>query len=128
MTALPRILPLLAFAGALAASACTIPFGQGGGEQTAQQPASNAAVADCRQHADQVFSRHNPDHVYRTDDYEADTKDAPFATTGMRGVISAPLPQQYARDDTMDQCLRASGYGAPAPASRNLHGDMPVGH
>ena len=124
------VLPVIALAGALAVSACAIPFGSTGatGGPVAQQSGSTTAVADCRVRADRVFSRQNPDHVYRADDYETDTRDAPFASTGMRGVISAPLPQQFARDDTMDECLRASGYGAPAPMSQNLHGELPAGH
>jgi hypothetical protein len=132
MTPNAAILPVVALAGALVVSACAIPLGGTGatGGPVAQQSASTptTTVADCRAHADRVFSRQNPDHVYRTDAYETDTRDAPFASTGMRGVISEPLPQQFARDDTMDECLRASGYGAPAPMSRNLHGEMPAGH
>jgi hypothetical protein len=126
MTPDSRILACVVMVGTLAASACAIPLG--GGAPSAQQPAPTAALDACRYRADQIFARQNPDNVYRVDDYHNDTRDAPFATTGTKGVTSAGLPEQFGRDNNLDACLRASGYGAPAPQSPNIHENLPVGH
>ncbi len=118
----PRFCSPILMAALLAASACAFQTGP------ARPPAEVAAVSDCRARADEVFVRQNRDHAYRVDAYRTDTRDAPFASSGLRGVTSAGLSQQFGRDTTMDECLRASGYGAMPPQSRNIHGNLPVGH
>ncbi len=93
-----RIVPFVLMAGVLATGACAFQTGP------ARPRAEVAAVSACRVRADEVFERQNCDHVYRSDAYQTDTRDAPFATSGMRGVTTAGLSQQFGRDNTLDEC------------------------
>lgn len=126
MTAHPR----LAFAvlAAALAGGCAIDFGGAPPPSPAASRSAQTQIADlnaCRSRADQVFTRQNRDAVYRVDNYNTDTRDAPFGTSGLKGVTSAGLSQQYDRDNMVDNCLRGSGIAA-APMSRDLHTTGPT--
>ena len=66
------------------------------------QPMSKAARADyqaCRARADQVYNQQN-----RAMLSERDTRDAPFATSGLPGITSAGLSSRYSRDSLLAGC------------------------
>lgn len=108
-----RLLCISSVIAALMASACTF-----GPPPSASEAATQSA---CRERADEVFQRQNRGAVYNTDTYQTDTRDAPFATSGLRGVTSAGLGQQFGRDTTLDDCLRGRATGPQAPPmSRDL--------
>lgn len=89
------ILLSLALPGALLLGAC----------QPAA-PLSKAARADynaCRMRADQVFNQQN-----RAMLSERDTRDTPFASSGVSGITSAGLSSRYARDDLLAGCTPGS--------------------
>ena len=70
------------------------------------QPMSKAARADyqaCRTRADQVYDRQN-----RSELSERDTRDTPFATSGLPGITSAGLSNRYARDNLLAGCTGGS--------------------
>ena len=117
-------------AAALAVAGCSLDFG--GPSPAALLPSPTRAeqtqLADvnaCRARADQVFTRQNRDAVYRVDTYNTDTRDAPFGTSGLKGVTSAGLSQQFGRDTMVENCLRGSGAAAPT-TSRDLQTTGPV--
>jgi len=115
----PPLAPLV-LVGAVLAAACTF-----GGPPPSR--ADLAGQSACRERADQVFRRQNRDNAFRVDAYQTDTRDAPFATSGLKGVTSAGLPEQYGRDTMVDNCLRSSGVGQQPPMSRDLHTTGPGG-
>lgn len=121
MTSHTRLVSVLAVTAALAGSACTFDEPP----PLPGQRADVAAVSACRERADEVFQRQNRDQVYRVDTYRTDTLDAPFGTTGMKGVTSAGLSQQYNRDNLVQDCLRGTSAGAQPPMSRDLHSNNP---
>lgn len=125
MTAHPRLafLALAALAGG-----CSIDFGGAAPPSPAASRSAQTQLADlnaCRTRADQVFTRQNRDAVYRVDNYNTDTRDAPFGTSGLKGVTSAGLSQRFNRDNMVDNCLRGSGVAA-TPTSRDLHSNGPI--
>jgi hypothetical protein len=78
--------------------------------------AAHATAAErvaCRAHTDDVFSRQNRNAVYRSDSYSTDLRDTPFATSGMPGLTTSGLSQQYGIENTMQDCLNGTG-DAPA--------------
>jgi hypothetical protein len=98
--------------------------------QTPRTRADAATNAACEQRADEVYLKQNRADLYRSDVYNSSTRDAPFASTGLTGITSAGLPQRYARDTMLSDCIRQSstdvqtgpepGQGpatAPAPAA-----------
>jgi hypothetical protein len=114
-----RLAPIVFVTAALAASACS--FGP------PPTRADLAAQSACRERADEVFQRQNRDQVYRVDAYRTDTRDAPFATSGLKGVTSAGLGQQFSRDTMLDNCLRGTGAAPLAPPmSRDLQTTGPT--
>jgi hypothetical protein len=127
---IPHARRIFTLAAALATAGCAIDFG---GPAPAPPPsglsrAEQTRVADlnaCRERADQVFRRQNRDQVYRVDTYTSDTRDAPFGTSGLKGVTSAGLPQQFNRDTMVENCMRGSGAAAP-PMSRDLQTTGPI--
>jgi hypothetical protein len=106
----------------LAGNACSFQLGS---SPPPAQRAEIATVSACRARADEVFQRQNRDQVYRVDTYNTDTRDAPFATNGLKGVTSAGLSQQYGRDNMVEDCLRSSNAGPQPPMSRDIHGNNP---
>lgn len=106
---------------ALAGNGCSFELGSAPPPQRAEV----AAVSACRARADEVFQRQNRDQVYRVDNYNTDTRDAPFGTSGLKGVTSAGLSQQYGRDNMVQDCLRSSGAGPQPPMSRDIHSTSP---
>lgn len=109
---------------ALMGNACSFALGSAPPPPQAER-AELAAVSACRTRADEVFQRQNRDQVYRVDNYNTDTRDAPFGTSGLKGVTSAGLSQQYGRDNLLQDCLRSSGAGPQPPMSRDIHGANP---
>lgn len=85
------LFPAILLAPALACGAC----------QPAQ-PMTKAARADyqaCRARADQVFDQQN-----RATLSERDTRDSPYATSGIPGITSAGLGSRYSRDSLVAGC------------------------
>jgi len=76
-----------------------------------------AEVAACRQHTDEVYAMQNPDAVYRADLTAQDTRDTPFAGSGVINP-SQGLVGRYQQDELMSDCLEG-GHGTvgAAPAA-----------
>ncbi len=68
-----------------------------------------AALAACRQRADEVYQKQNRAELYRSDEFATSSRDAPFASTGLPGITTRGLSGEYARDVLVDDCLNASG-------------------
>lgn len=84
---------------------------------TRATPAGNVSAADraeCRQRADVVFDKQNRAEIYRTDVFAGETRDAPFATTGLPGITSRGLSGQYERANLLEDCLRSRAGGISA--------------
>jgi hypothetical protein len=113
MTIAQRYARLTCMIVALAASACAL-----GPPGAAPETSARSA---CQQRADEVFQRQNRAEVYNVDTYRTDTRDAPFATSGVKGVTSAGLSQQFSHDTMVDDCLRGS---APGPQSPPMSRDL----
>ncbi|MBV9750543.1 MAG: hypothetical protein JO157_17180 [Acetobacteraceae bacterium] len=81
--------------------------------------ASAADIAACRKRADQIFEMQNRGAVYDADIRSTNTRDSPFATSGLPGVTTEGLGAQYQRDEFEDSCLRSTNSSAPgnAPAA-----------
>jgi hypothetical protein len=97
---LTTALALFALAG------CSNPIGSPSPRATA----SERAMTACRQRADEVFDRQNRNAVFRSDEYVASQRGAPYASTGL-GLSrdpSAGLSDQYARDVILDDCLNST--------------------
>ena len=73
-----------------------------------------AALAACRQRADEIYSKQNRAELYRSDVFATSSRDAPFATTGLPGITSRGLSGAFARDSLVDDCLNATLPVAPA--------------
>jgi hypothetical protein len=86
----------LLFLNFILLSACT--QGQPDRGSAAQQEA-------CRQRADEVFLKQNPNEQYRTDLYVSGQRDTPFGGTGVNDP-TAGLGASYARSRLLDNCLR----------------------
>ncbi len=90
----PRLFILLT---AIAVSGCAQPGTVSRG--TAAQQAA------CRQRADEIFARRNPNDAYRTDQYVSGQRDTPFGG-GVPADPTADLQARYSRDQLLDNCLR----------------------
>lgn len=86
---------------------------------THQSPAEQAAISQCRQHADKVYAQQNPDAVYRADAYANGGRDTPNATYGLMGVSGAGLGGEYDRNQVYENCLVENGIAPQAPVSKN---------
>jgi len=114
-----RLLSIACVIAALAASACAF-----GPPPTTSDITAQSA---CHERADEVFLRQNRGEVYNVDTDRTATRDAPFATSGLKGVTSAGLSQQYGRDTSFDNCLRGSATAPQAPPmSRDLRTNGPT--
>ena len=86
----------------------------------AQQQPNRASVAQqdaCRQRADEVFLRQNPNEQYRADLYVSGQRDTPFGGTGYSDP-TAGLGARYDRARLLDNCLRnATAKPADRPAT-----------
>jgi hypothetical protein len=86
----------------------------------AQEQQNRGSVAQqeaCRQRADEVFLRQNPNEQYRADLYVSGQRDTPFGGTGYSDP-TAGLSARYARDKLLDNCLRnATAKPADRPAT-----------
>lgn len=90
--------------------------------------ASAATQAACRSRADEVFLTQHRDSVYRADDYNGGIRDAPYATSGLPGITTNGLADEYDRDETFRSCVNGTGAppagmmpspgAAPGPQSR----------
>jgi hypothetical protein len=78
----------------------------GPGSQTRSTEAARAA---CRAHADNVFEQQNKDAVYRSDTYSTQLRDSPFGSSGMPGLPTFGLSQQFGVQTTMQNCLNGTG-------------------
>lgn len=126
MTPHARLVSVVLATTALAAGGCSFNFGSAPAPTMTRSDQTRVADLDaCRARADQVFTRQNRDQVYRVDSYNSDTRDAPFGTSGLKGVTSAGLSQQFGRDNMVENCLRGSG-AAAAPTSRDLQTTGPI--
>jgi hypothetical protein len=75
--------------------------------------ASAAALAACRQRADEVYNRQNRAAVYQSDTYATSQRDSPFTGAGINGVTSSGLGGLFQHDQFEDDCLTSSGSTAP---------------
>lgn len=84
----------------------------------ARQTESRGTVAQqqaCRQRADEVFLRQNPNENYRTDLYVAGQRDTPFGGSGIVDP-TAGLGARYSRERLLDNCLRNANAKPATPA------------
>jgi hypothetical protein len=87
---------------------------------TEPQPrASSAERAACRQRVEEVYNKQNPAEVYGSDTYISDTRDAPFATSGVH-VPNTGLASRYAHQTMVNDCLNSVSGNvgtSPGPAA-----------
>ncbi|HEX4262206.1 MAG TPA: hypothetical protein VHY76_14000 [Acetobacteraceae bacterium] len=76
----------------------------------AGQP-SPAAIAACRQRADEIYLRQN-----RALLSERSTRDTPYASSGLPSNPTAGLSAMFGRDQDFADCLRSFGPAAPTGA------------
>lgn len=74
--------------------------------QTPVTRASAAAAASCRASTESSFNRQNRYLLS-----ERNTTDAPFSTSGVTGITTRGLTQQYDYGTQLQDCLTASGGG-----------------
>jgi hypothetical protein len=86
-----------------------------------QTPAEQAAMAECRQHADKVYLEQNPDAIYRADTYANGGRDAPNGGYGLMGVTGAGLGASYDRNQIYENCLVEKGVVPQPPVSQDVH-------
>ncbi len=84
-----------------------------------------AAVAACRQRADEVYAKQNRAEVYNTDTFASSGRDSPFSNSDLPDVPTRGLSGQYQRDTMISDCLAGTGAAtgpstsaAPAPSAR----------
>lgn len=105
-----RFKPSLAVCAAvLAISGCAQPNGGRPVGLTAGQ------AAECRQRSEEIYRQQNRADIYRSDIYATSTRDSPFSTSGLPGITSQGLGQQYGREKALDACYNASAGGASQP-------------
>jgi hypothetical protein len=110
MTCLRILLPLGALAGTVALSACSP------APQTPQARADAETLAACRQRANEVYNQQNRGDIYSANSSE----NSPFSANYVPGITSRGLPQLFAHDRMVNDCVRNAGTGAerskaPAP-------------
>ena len=96
--ALTALLPLAVLIG------CTSPQPPAPGSRAAASPQTMAA---CRQRADEVYNRQNPNEVYSSDMFAGGLKDTPYAGRDVAGISNRGLSGRYARETMLDDCLRS---------------------
>ena len=102
---MPRPTPLLTCLVLLAIAGCAARQ-----PQTPETRASAAAAAACRASTETSFNRQNRYLLS-----ERDTTDSPFSTSGVTGITTRGLTQQYDYDRQLSSCLSSSNSGAVAP-------------
>lgn len=90
-----------------------------------QTRANAARAAACREHADEVYLRQNRAELYRSDAYATSTRDAPFATSGIKDDPTRGLAGRYARDTMVGDCMNATG-GTPGTSPTTAPGAKPT--
>jgi hypothetical protein len=92
--------------------------------------ASPQTMAACRQRADEVYSRQNPNEVYSSDMFAGGLKDTPYAGRDVAGISNRGLSGQYARETMLDDCLRSVagniGTSPEPPAAATGAAPLPV--
>ncbi len=76
--------------------------------QSGQARADAATTAACRQRANEVFDRQNRGAIYSANS----SANSPFSANFTPDVTSRGLPQQFAHDRMVSDCVRNSGTGA----------------
>lgn len=76
--------------------------------------AEQAALNACRRRADQIFLEQNRAYLS-----ERDTRDSPFASSGLTGITSEGLGDRYGRDEMVASCLNGADLGASGRAAAN---------
>ncbi len=89
--------------------------------------ADAAALAACRQRADQIYERQNRADVYRSDTYETSERDSPFTGAGLNGITSDGLGGRYQHDQFESDCLTSSGSTAPQTPAVPVGPPAPAG-
>ena len=102
MTCLRTLLPLAALAGAATLSACSP------APQSPQARANAETLAACRQRAEEVYSQQNRGDIYSP----ASSVNTPFSSNYVPGITARGLPQLYAHDKMVSDCVRNTGTGA----------------
>jgi hypothetical protein len=92
--------------------------------QTPASQSSAAARSACRSYADEVFQRQNAGAVYQSDTYSTGLRDSPFGSSGLPGLTTTGLSQQYGIDTTMQNCLNGTG-GSSASVEPSVPGAPP---
>jgi hypothetical protein len=111
MTCPRTLLPLAALAGAVALSACSP------APQSPQARANAETLAACRQRAEEVYNQQNRGDIYSP----ASSVNTPFSSNYVPGITARGLPQLYAHDKMVSDCVRNTGTGAgrsQAPAAQ----------
>jgi hypothetical protein len=71
---------------------------------TGQAKADAATLTACREHADQVYDRNNRDTIYTISN-----RDSPFSANTSSGITDRGLPQRFARENMVRDCVRNTG-------------------
>jgi hypothetical protein len=87
----------------------------------ASQPTSHAdsvTQAVCRERVEAVYAKQNREQPFAQDNYATSARDAPFGTTGVTGITTRDLGDDYARREMLDDCVNSAGGGlGPTPAA-----------
>jgi hypothetical protein len=70
--------------------------------------ASQATLAACRSHAEDVYVRQNRDLIYQND-----TSSTPYSAGPNTGIPTHGLASLYAHEQVVDDCVRNTGTQAP---------------
>jgi hypothetical protein len=103
---MPRPTSFLPCLVLLALAGCAAPQ-----SQTPETRASAAAAAACRTSTETSFNRQNRYLLS-----ERDTTDSPFSTSGVTGITTRGLTQQYDYNRQLSSCLSSSNSSAAAPS------------
>jgi hypothetical protein len=103
---MPRPTSFLPCLALLAIAGCAGPQ-----PQTPETRASAAAAAACRASTETSFNRQNRYLLS-----ERDTTDAPFSTSGVTGITTRGLTQQYDYNRQLNSCLSSSNSDAAVPS------------
>lgn len=94
----------------------------GCGDQPPRTHAEQAAIAGCRQRADEAFLKQN-----RALLSERTMVDSPFSSTGITGITSAGLGDRFARDQMVSDCVAGLNGSNPSAVSGTATIDQSTG-
>jgi hypothetical protein len=72
-----------------------------------------------------MFEQQNRNAVYRSDSYATGLRDSPFGSSGVPGVTTTGLSQQFGIDNNIQNCL--NGVGDSAATTSTIPPGSPLG-